>query len=230
MDRMVISGQSRESIGKRRYRYLQRLFEHFNPAQILVFGFAGLILLGTCLLMLPISSRAGLVTPFLSALFTATSAVCVTGLVVVDTGTHYSIFGQLVILLLIQMGGLGIMTMATLFALIVGKKINLRERLIMQEALNAVSVEGIVRLTKNVLKMTFIIEGIGAVILALRFYYDLGLGKGLYFGFFHSISSFCNAGFDLFGSVYGPFSSITAYKEDPIVSLTVSTLIILGGL
>ncbi|MGB9793052.1 MAG: TrkH family potassium uptake protein [Thermacetogeniaceae bacterium] len=209
---------------------LKKLLESCTPAKILVLGFAGLILFGALLLTLPIAARNGQSTPFLTALFTATSAVCVTGLVVVDTGTHYSLFGQLVILGLIQAGGLGIMTLTTLFALVFGKKINLRERLIIQEALNVLSLEGVVRLVKNIVIMTMVIEGLGAIVLSIRFAYDLGILKGIYYGFFHSISAFCNAGFDLFGPVYGPFSSLTHYVEDPVVSLTVPALIILGGL
>lgn len=228
MNRLVFSQRVEHRVGE--IRHIHKILERFTPAQILVAGFAGLILIGALFLTLPVAARSGQPTPFLTALFTATSAVCVTGLVVVDTGTHYTVFGQLVILALIQMGGLGIMTMTTLFALVVGKKINLRERLIMQEALNALSLEGVVRLTRNIISMTLLIEGLGAIVLSIRFAYDLGWVKGIYFGFFHSISAFCNAGFDLFGPVYGPFSSLTHYVEDPVVSLTIPTLIILGGL
>lgn len=215
---------------KSKIEHIHKILGHFTPAQILVAGFAGLIILGTILLTLPISSRSGQWTPFIDAFFTATSATCVTGLVVVDTGTYYSVFGQMVILGLIQMGGLGIMTMTTIFALIVGKKINLKERLIMREALNSMNLEGVVRLTRSIIGMTLLIEGLGAVILAVRFSYDVGWRKGIYFGFFHSVSAFCNAGFDLFGSVYGKFTSMTHYVNDPVVSLTVPVLFILGGL
>lgn len=217
--------------GKRRQKpFLRGFFSHFRPAQILLLGFAALIIGGTMLLMLPVAACSGHPTPFLTALFTATSAVCVTGLVVVDTATHYSLFGQLVILGLIQAGGLGIMTMTTLFALLVGKKINLRERLLIQESLNVLRLEGVVSLVKSIIGMTLLIEGVGGLILSLRFIPQLGWARGIYYGFFHSISSFCNAGFDLFGIISGPFSSLTDYSGDAVVSLTIPLLIILGGL
>jgi len=197
-----------------------------TPAQTLVLGFVVLILVGTILLSLPVSSSSGEPTDFIDALFTATSAVCVTGLVVVDTGTHYSLFGQLVILLLIQIGGLGFMTMGTLFALILGKRIHLKERLIMQEALNQLTMEGVVRLAKSVLSITFLIEGIAALVLGARLSADYGLARGFYYGLFHAVSAFNNAGFDLFGD----FRSLTHYVSDPVVIIVVSVLIILGGL
>ncbi|WP_425061235.1 Ktr system potassium uptake protein B [Sporomusa carbonis] len=200
-----------------------------TPYQILALGFAGLILGGAFLLMTPWASATGQGLSFVDALFTATSAVCVTGLVVVDTGTYFSLFGQLVIIVLIQAGGLGIMAMATLMAILIGKRINLRERLIMQEALNQLTVSGIVRLTQYIIKVTLFIEFIGGTILAVRWYQDLGF-KGIYFGYWHAISAFCNAGFDLFGSVTGEFSSITGYVEDIVVNLVISALIILGGI
>lgn len=196
-----------------------------TPYQVLVLGFASIILLGAFLLMTPLASSTGTSTPFIDALFTATSAVCVTGLIVVDTGTHWSLFGQLVIIGLIQAGGLGIMAMATLFALLMRRKIQLRERLIMQEALNQLTMEGVVRLMLYVIKATLLIEFIGGTILAIRWYSDFGL-KGIYFGYWHAISSFCNAGFDLLGD----FQSLTGYVDDIVVNLTVSGLIILGGI
>lgn len=218
------SGKQRQTV------FLRGIFSHFRPAQILLLGFATLIIVGTILLMLPVAARSGHSTPFLTALFTATSAVCVTGLVVVDTAAHHSLFGQLVILGLIQVGGLGIMTMTTLFALLVGRKINLRERLVIQESLNALRLEGVVSLVKSIIGMTLLIEGVGGLLLSLRFIPQLGWARGIYYGFFHSISSFCNAGFDLFGIVSGRFSSLTAYTGDTVVSLTIPLLIILGGL
>lgn len=196
-----------------------------TPYQILVLGFAGLILVGAVLLTTPMASATGERVGFLDALFTSTSAVCVTGLVVVDTGTRYSLFGQLVIIGLIQAGGLGIMTMATLMALLMGKRIHLKERLIMQEALNQITVAGVVRLTQYIIKTTLLIEFIGGTILAIRWYQDLGV-KGIYFGYWHAVSSFCNAGFDLFGE----FRSLTGYVDDITVNLVVSSLIILGGI
>lgn len=202
------------------------IFKRFTPAQVLVLGFALLILAGGGILALPISSATGQPVHFIDAVFTSTSAVCVTGLVVVDTGTRYSIFGQVVIMLLIQVGGLGFMTMATLFALIMRKRIFLRERLIMQEAYNQLTVEGVVRLARRVLLITVLIEGTGALILGIRWSLDYGLARGFYYGLFHSVSSFNNAGFDLFGG----FRSLTLYKTDFTVNIVVSFLIILGGI
>ena len=196
-----------------------------TPYQILALGFAGLIVVGALLLMTPMASKTGQSLSFIDALFTATSAVCVTGLIVVDTGTYFSLFGQMVIIVLIQAGGLGIMTMATLMALIMRRKIQLRERLIMQEALNHMTVSGVVRLTQYIIFATFLLEFIGGTILAIRWYSDLG-STGIYYGYWHAISSFCNAGFDLFGN----FSSLTSYVDDITVNLTVASLIILGGL
>jgi trk system potassium uptake protein TrkH len=196
-----------------------------TPYQILALGFAGLIVIGALLLMTPMASKTGQSLSFVDALFTATSAVCVTGLIVVDTGTYFSLFGQIVVIVLIQAGGLGIMTMATLMALIMRRKIQLRERLIMQEALNHMTVSGVVRLTQYIIFATFFLEFIGGTILAIRWYSDLG-STGIYYGYWHAISSFCNAGFDLFGN----FSSLTSYVDDITVNLTVASLIILGGL
>ena len=197
-----------------------------TPSRVLVFGFAGVILFGALLLTLPQATQDGLALPFLNAAFTATSAVCVTGLVVVDTASTFTLFGQWVILFLIQVGGLGFMTFATLFAMLLGRKITLKERLLLQEALNQVSVEGIVRLTKSILKISFAIEALGALILTLRWYSDFGWSKALYYGVFHSISAFNNAGFDLFGN----FSSLTAFVGDPTVNITIMFLIICGGI
>jgi trk system potassium uptake protein TrkH len=196
-----------------------------TPYQILVLGFAGLIIAGALLLMTPMASATGQSLPFVDALFTATSAVCVTGLVVVDTGTYFSLFGQIVIIVLIQAGGLGFMTMATLMALIMRRKIQLRERLIMQEALNHMTVSGVVRLTQYIIFTTFLLEFIGGTILAIHWYSDLG-SVAIYYGYWHAISSFCNAGFDLFGN----FSSLTNYVDDITVNFTVTSLIIFGGL
>ncbi|MCT4619632.1 MAG: TrkH family potassium uptake protein [Marinisporobacter sp.] len=197
-----------------------------NPAQILVLGFASVILMGGILLSLPIASKSGHSVGFLNAVFTATSAVCVTGLVVVDTGTHWTVFGQTVIILLIQIGGLGFMSMATFFALIFGKRITLRERLVMQEALNQFNISGIVRLTKYILITTFTIEGIGAILLSFKFIPLYGLSKGIGFSIFHAISAFCNAGFDLIGN----FRSLTPFADDFLINIVISFLIIAGGL
>ncbi|MDD4570229.1 MAG: potassium transporter TrkG, partial [Tepidanaerobacteraceae bacterium] len=197
-----------------------------KPTQILAVGFAALILVGGTLLSLPIASKNGQSLDLLDALFTATSAVCVTGLVITDTYTQFSIFGQLVIMLLIQMGGLGIMTMATLVFLLLGKKITLRERLVMQEALNQLTLSGLVKLTRHILFTTFIFEGIGAFLLSIRFIKIYGFGKGLYYGIFHAISAFNNAGFDLIGG----FRSLTPFTEDPLINIVIMSLVVFGGL
>ncbi|SFE16401.1 trk system potassium uptake protein TrkH [Paenibacillus catalpae] len=198
----------------------------WSPPRILVFGFAMIIVLGAFLLTLPFASNDGSRLPFIDALFTATSATCVTGLVVVDTGTYFSIFGKIIILALIQIGGLGFMTMATLIALVLRKKISLKERLILQEAMNQTSMEGIVRLIRRVIIYSLTIELIGAVLFTIRFAFDMPFGRAVWFGFFHSISFFNNAGFDIFGH----FRSLTMYVSDPLVNIVSMLLIIFGGL
>jgi trk system potassium uptake protein TrkH len=205
-------------------------FLQLTPPQILVIGFAAIIFIGAFLLTLPIASVDGQSLPFLDALFTATSATCVTGLVVVDTGTHFTMFGHAVIILMIQIGGLGFMSMATLFAFLIRKRITLKERLILQEALNQGSMEGIVRLFRKVLLYSLTIEGIAAVLFTTRWTFDLGFPKALYFGIFHAISFFNNAGFDLFGQITGPFSSLTSYADDFLTNVVSMGLIILGGI
>lgn len=195
------------------------------PAQILAGGFALLILAGTILLMLPAASREGSLS-LIDALFTATSAVCVTGLVVVDTGTHFTLFGQLVILGLLQIGGLGFMTMASSIFLVLGRKITLRERLVMQESLNQFSLAGLAELTKIIVVMSFAIEAVGAFLLSLRFVPQFGLWEGIYKAVFHAVSAYCNAGFDIMGN----FQSLTAYAGDLWVSGVITALFILGGL
>lgn len=197
-----------------------------NPGQVLVLGFASVILIGAILLNLPIASQNGTSIGFINALFTATSAVCVTGLVVVDTGTYWTLFGKSVILLLIQIGGLGFMTMATSMAFLVGKRISLRSRLIMQEALNQFTISGIVRLTKYIIYTTLIIEGIGAVFLAMKFIPEYGPSTGIYYSVFHSVSAFCNAGFDIIG--HG--RSLTPFVGDPLVNFAIMGLIVVGGI
>ncbi|ATO50424.1 TrkH family potassium uptake protein [Brevibacillus laterosporus] len=199
---------------------------HLSPPKVLVLGFALIIAIGTILLTLPIATNDGQGLSWINAFFTSTSATCVTGLVVTDTGTTFTMFGQLVILALIQVGGLGFMTLATFFALLMGKKISLKQRLLLQESLNQISIEGVVRLAKMLLIFTGLIELTGGILLTLRFAFDMPFAKALYYGMFHSISNFNNAGFDLMGE----FSSLTKYVSDPIVNLTVCALIILGGI
>ncbi|TYP49814.1 TrkH family potassium uptake protein [Thermosediminibacter litoriperuensis] len=197
-----------------------------RPAQILVLGFATVILVGAVLLSLPVASKSGESVGFLNALFTATSAVCVTGLVVVDTYTQYSLFGQILIMFLIQIGGLGFMTMTTLIFLILGKRITLKERLVMREALNQLTLAGVVKLTRYIIFTTLIFEGLGAFFLSLRFVRVYGLYRGIYYGIFHAVSAFNNAGFDLIGN----FRSLTPFVEDPLVNIVIMGLIIFGGL
>lgn len=201
-----------------------------NPSQMMVVGFAAVILIGAILLSLPIATQTGERTSFLDSLFTATSAVCVTGLVVVDTATYWNFFGQIVIIILIQIGGLGFMTITTLFSLIVKKRINLKERLLIQESLNQIDLSGLVKLTRYILLMTFVIEGIGALILSTVFIPQFGFIRGSWYSIFHAISAFCNAGFDLMGNVTGPYSSLMYYVNNTTITLAISALIILGGL
>ncbi|MBB6732513.1 TrkH family potassium uptake protein [Cohnella zeiphila] len=197
-----------------------------SPPRTLVLGFAAIILIGAVLLSLPAAAAPGETTGWIDALFTATSATCVTGLVTVDTGTHYSVFGQIVILLLIQIGGLGFMTMATLFAFFLKRKISLRERLILQEALNQSSIEGIIRLVRRVVYYALAIEAAGAILFTSRFLFQMPLGKAAYYGVFHAVSFFNNAGFDIMGQ----FRSLTDYASDPLVNIVTMLLIISGGL
>ncbi len=203
--------------------------ERVSPARVIILGFLLLILLGTALLMLPFSTKVWGGASFSDALFTATSATCVTGLVVRDTASCWSGFGQLVILLLIQVGGMGVVTMAVAIFIFSGKRIGLKQRWVMQESISAPQVGGIVRMTGFILKTAFAMEGIGAAILALRFCPRFGLWRGLWYSVFHSVSAFCNAGFDLMGEE-APFSSLTGYTGDPVVNLTVVLLVVVGGL
>ena len=199
-----------------------------TTSQCIILGFFGMILLGTFLLMLPFSSRAGVATPFSDALFTATSAVCVTGLVVYDTAAYWSVFGQTVIIILIQIGGMGVITVAASFALISGRRISLMQRSTMQEAISAPKVGGIVRLTSFIIRISLLIELLGAAAMAPVFCRDFG-PKGLWMALFHSISAFCNAGFDLMGTSM-PFSSLTGYTADPVINVIVMLLVVIGGI
>ena len=201
---------------------LSDLINKMEPTQIMVIGFAIIILIGAILLNMPISTQNGESIGFLDALFTSTSAVCVTGLIAVDTSTYWSFFGQLIIITLIQIGGLGFMTMTTLFALIIKKRINLRERLLIQESLNQIDLSGLVKLTRYILLTTVLIEGTGALLLSTVFIPQFGILKGIWYSIFHAISAFCNAGFDLMGVVSGPFSSLTYYVNNFTITITVS--------
>ena len=203
--------------------------KRLSSFQIIILGFVGVILLGALLLMLPISSRGGVVTPFNQTLFTSTSAVCVTGLIVQDTATHWSLFGQIIILALIQVGGLGVITMAASFVLLSGKRFSFSQRNTMQNAISAPSLGGIVRLTKFVVKGTAIIEVTGAVIMMPVFVQSHG-ARGVWMAIFHSVSAFCNAGFDLMGTPDRKFASLTALSDHPVVNIVIMLLIIIGGI
>ena len=203
--------------------------KHLTSFQLIILGVAGVILLGTFLLMLPVSSLERVPTPFHEALFTATSAVCVTGLVVKDTGSYWSLTGQTIILVLIQIGGLGVVTVAASVSLLSGKKISLMQRRTMQDAISAPKVGGIVRLTRFILKGTFLIEATGAVLLLPAFLSDYGV-KGIWLAVFHSISAFCNAGFDILGTATHTFSSLMRYSGSILVNVVIMLLIITGGI
>lgn len=200
-----------------------------RPMKLLAIGFAMIIFIGTVLLMLPFASRNPGSVSFLEAWFTATSATCVTGLVVKDTYQHWTLFGQIIILALIQIGGLGFMTIGVYISVILKKKIGLAEREAIHESVSTIEVAGVVRLVKRIIQGTFIFEGLGAVILAIRFIPQEGFLKGVYYGIFHSISAFCNAGFDLMGSREA-YSSFVDMVGDPIINLTLMLLIIIGGI
>ena len=197
--------------------------------QIIISGFVGVILLGALLLMLPVSTTEGCITPFNETLFTASSAVCVTGLVVQDTGSYWSGFGQAVILALIQIGGLGVVTVAASFALLSGRKISLMQRSTMQDAISAPKVGGVVRLTQFILRGTFLIELLGAAAMLPVFCRDYGW-RGIWMAVFHSISAFCNAGFDILGTENNLYPSLTGYTGNPIINITIMLLIVIGGI
>lgn len=210
-------------------RKMTRLFRRMRPAQIIVLVFAAIILIGAVLLTLPAASQSGRPTGFLTALFTASSATCVTGLVVVDTGTYWSTFGQVVILIMIQIGGLGFMTIASIFFFALRQKIGLKQRMVLSQAFGMSDMQGIVSFVKNVLLGTLAVEGAGAVILTLRFLPEAGFGRAVYYGVFHSISAFCNAGFDVLGDLQSG-GSLCGYVTDPVINITLMLLIVIGGL
>lgn len=206
-----------------------KMRNRLTRTQWIAVGFFIIILCGTSLLMLPVSSRETSWTDPLSALFTATSATCVTGLAVVDTYQHWSLFGQLVILLMIQIGGLGFVTIGVTILLLMGRRIGLADRGLLKDSVNTLELGGIVRLAKLIMKGTLWIEGIGAVLFSLRFVPEFGLLEGIYYGIFHSVSAFCNAGFDLMGR-FEAYSSLVRYENDWLINLTAVGLILSGGL
>lgn len=210
-------------------RKLVQMQSHLTQTQYIAYGFVAIILGGSLLLMLPVSSRAGTVTPFLDCLFTAVSATCVTGLVVYDTWIHWTVFGQLVILTLIQIGGLGFITIGVFLSVVLRRKIGLKQRGLMQESVNTLEIGGMVRLAKKIIIGTVLFEGAGAFVLALCFVPELGLGRGIYYGVFHAVSAFCNAGFDLMG-YQGAYSSLVNACGDWVVNLVIISLIIIGGI
>lgn len=213
--------------GKKPKHY--RLKKHISQTQFIAYGFFLIIMTGSLLLMLPIASRDGQSEPFLNCLFTAASASCVTGLVVADTWTQWSLFGQMVLLVLIQLGGLGFISIGIFLSIVLRRKIGLKERGLMQESVNTLQIGGMVKLAKKIIIGTAIFEGAGAVILSCRFIPEYGLVRGTWYGIFHSVSAFCNAGFDLMGET-GAFSSLTGYVGDPLVNLVICLLIVVGGL
>lgn len=195
-----------------------------NPYMVFFLGFTTIILLGAILLTLPVASQNGRSVGFVNALFTATSAVCVTGLVVVNTASHWTVFGKTIIVMLIQVGGLGVMTMTALISFFIGKRMSLKTRVFIMEERNVDELQGVVRLTKNILIFTFVIELIGAILFSFVFIRDYGIQKGIGFSVFHAVSSFCNAGFDLIGN------SMINYVDNPIITLAVCGLIVIGGI
>lgn len=208
---------------------MSKINRRLSSSQIIILGFLGIILLGALLLMLPVSTQDGAGASFADALFTSTSAVCVTGLVVQDTATYWSTFGQVIILCLIQIGGMGVVTITMAIATVSGRRISLKQRSTMQDSISAPKVGGIVRLTGFIIRMTILFEAIGAVLLSLVFCREFGLFKGIWYGVFHSISAFCNAGFDLMG-VRTEFSSLTEFVSNPIINFTIMGLIVTGGI
>lgn len=205
------------------------MMKRLSRVQTIALGFFLIIAAGTILLMLPIASRDGHSTGFLNALFTATSSTCVTGLVVVDTYTNWTLFGQVVIISLIQIGGLGFITIGMFFSIFLKRKIGLKERNLIQESVNTLQISGTVKLVKKIVIYTAIFEGIGALLLMIRFIPRFGWLKGIWYGIFHSISAFCNAGFDLMGQ-FEPYASLTMYYDDILVNLVIMALIVTGGI
>jgi len=209
--------------------WMKKRPKSLSATKVIALAFAAIILMGAALLTLPAASRSGVSCGFRPALFTATSATCVTGLVLYDTFTQWSGFGQVVIISLIQIGGLGFMSAATLFVFFLRRRIGLKQRLVMAQALSVSDMDGIVQLQKTVLKGSFAVEGMGAAILFVRFLPEFGFINALKWGIFHAISAFCNAGFDIFGCIT-PGASLIEFQSDPVVLLTLGTLVVSGGL
>ena len=217
----------------RKERFYRLLFtkrsRQLSATRVIALTFAGIILLGALLLSLPVASRSGESCGFLDALFTATSATCVTGLTRFDTWSQFNGFGQVVVICLIQVGGLGFMSIATMVVFLLRRKVGLKQRMVMAQALSVSDMDGVVRLQKWVLVGSFSVEALGALILTLRFLPEYGFGTALKWGVFHAVSAFCNAGFDIFGEI-SPGTSLVIFQSDPVVLLTLSALVIIGGL
>lgn len=214
------------NISKDKQNFLEKLSDKItsNPPLYLTLGFAILIIIGGCILSLPIFTRSGKATNLVDSIFVASSASCVTGLTTVNTAEHWNTYGHILILILIQIGGLGVMTLATLFPLLLRKKIGLKSRRILKEQLNIDTLQGIMKLFRYVLVFTFLVEILGAILLSLRFVPIFGMAKGLWYSIFHSVSAFCNAGFDLLGD------SIYPYRNDNLINITLMSLVVIGGL
>ena len=208
---------------------MRKLLKKLTYTQIIVLSFLLVILVGTLLLCLPVSSANGTFTPPINAMFTATSATCVTGLVVYDTFTHWSLFGQIVIISLIQIGGLGFLVFISMFSVFLKKKIGVYERRLLMQAEGNIRLSGAVVLLKRIVRGTFTFEAVGAVILAFRFCPKMGLAEGIFNAIFHAVSAFCNAGFDIMGK-YKQFSSLSTFAEDPVVMITMMNLVVIGGI
>ncbi len=208
---------------------MKKLLSRLSYPKIVAFGFLFLIFIGAVLLSLPVSSRDGQATPFLSSLFTSTSATCVTGLVVFDTYAKWSVFGKSVILVLIQIGGLGFMSLMTMVSLALNRKISIKERTLLMDNYNTQGIGGMVRLTKRIVKWSFIFELVGAFLLSIKFVPKMGALNGIFTSLFMSVSAFCNAGFDLLGS-FGEYSSLTYFSDDVLIIFTIAALIIIGGI
>jgi len=210
-------------------RNRERRKRHLTQTQFIAYGFMAIILAGTLLLMLPFSSRDGKVSDFISCLFTATSASCVTGLVVYDTWSHWTLFGQLVILTMIQIGGLGFITIGVFVSMVLRRRIGLKARGLMQESVNTLQIGGMVKLAKKIIFGTAVFEFTGALLLAVRFVPQFGPLRGFYYSVFHAVSAFCNAGFDVMGH-QGAYHSLVSYYDDWIVNLVLISLIVIGGI
>lgn len=208
----------------------KRVWQNVSPMKLILSGYCFIIVLGTLLLALPFSTRGQGTTTVSDCFFTATSATCVTGLIRVDTATNWTVFGQLVILGLIQIGGVGFMTIAIMIMVFTKRKITLRQRSVMQNSVSAPQLGGIVRMTRFILLGTLAVEGVGALLLSFDFVPRFGVKKGIYYSIFHSISAFCNAGFDLMGTETGPFTSLTGMYDNWYVNIVIMLLIVLGGL